>query len=241
MKVGRGNYVTFQDADDISDKCRLEKQLLQFHKNPELGICGTNGIAIDKDGKRTAEIIKPAKDSDIKSVLQERNAFIGSSIMVSRNVYEKIGGFRAFFDHMSYQDYDWAYLISDKFKAVNVQEPLYLYRQHTASNSKMMKLERLLALHYVKFLGDQRKKNNGVDALMKEELKSDFDEFRTSIKQPYLDDPSLMYREYAGLFMYGGLKSRAIKASWKGIKTNPSAFANYKTYLYCLRSFLFSK
>lgn len=241
LSLCRGDFITFQDADDISDKCRLEKQLKEFTGRPKLGICGTNGLAIDSKGNTTANLNKPGSDALIKSELQKRNAFIGSSIMVRREVYEKIGGFRPFFDHMSYQDYDWAYLISDNFEASNVQEPLYLYRQHNASNSKMMKLERLLASQYVRFLGDQRRENKGEDALMNASLRPALDRFIESIKKPYFQDPSRLYREYAALFMYGGLTQRATKAAGMAIKANPALLENYKTYLYCLRTLLFQK
>ena len=42
LKRVTGDYIAFQDADDWSEPDRLQKQLNEFDKDPQLGICFTN-------------------------------------------------------------------------------------------------------------------------------------------------------------------------------------------------------
>jgi glycosyltransferase involved in cell wall biosynthesis len=240
LKLTRGDYITFQDADDYSDRNRIRKQLECFKKDLDLGICGCSGRAIFKSGAYGISLIKPETHQEIKSQSIKYNAFIGSSIMISSKVYHDIGGFRNFFDGLSYQDYDWSCLIIEKYKAYNIPEELYFYRQHRGSASKIIKVDRLLAIEYVRYLSNQRRENKGHDALSDTALKADFEIIVRQLKEPFIKDSSKIYRDYAGLFMYGKLYIEALNAAWSAIKNKPRSVINYKTFLYCLRKSIFS-
>ena len=45
-----GDYITFQDADDVSVENRLEIQINEFLKDTELGLCTSNCKLVKKNG-----------------------------------------------------------------------------------------------------------------------------------------------------------------------------------------------
>ena len=57
---------------------------------------------------------------------------------------------------------------------------------------------------------------------------------------PQVDDPSYIYRDVAGYFMYLGNADAGMKNALSGIKKAPLKLINYRTYLYCLRKKLFA-
>lgn len=239
--LAKGDFITFQDADDWSDEKRIEKQIAVFEQNAHLGICGTNGIITNDSAKAIGSQEKPELDAGIKEKMLRNNPFIGASIMIPKKVYEEFGPYREFFDRIGNEDYDWSSLICERMPAYNIQEPLYFYRQHDNSVSRDINLDRFLSQKYVLFLAEQRAKNNGLDGLSSPELKQDFHSHIEELKSPYLKDSSLIYRDYAGLFMYGKSNKKAIKLAYIAISKKPLKFINWRTLLYCIRKSIFKR
>jgi hypothetical protein len=63
---------------------------------------------------------------------------------------------------------------------------------------------------------------------------------KEKLLEPYLTDPSLVYRELAASFMFNRLFLQAIMNSLQAIKKSPLAFVNYRTLQYCVRKSLIS-
>ncbi len=239
FKHAKGTFVTFQDADDYSSLDRIQKQLQAFDNDPDLSMCGTFAYTVTRERKNIRSINKPISYDNILNEIPYKNAFFCNTVMVRSEIYKDIGGYRMFFNQKGYQDYDWTFLIVEKYKSVNLPEYLYFYRQHGASNSKKAEVDRLLGIKYVQFLGEQRKNNQGKDALSEISLLPEFETYLQKIKSPYLYDKSLIFREYAANCMYQKLYKDAINKSLNAIRLEPFKLINYRTYIYCFRKSLF--
>jgi glycosyltransferase involved in cell wall biosynthesis len=235
LKLAKGEYITIHDSDDISHIHRLELLLKKFEKDKELGMVGSWAEIVAEDAKQTIGIDKrPENDSEIKEQIIHNSTFCGATVMIKREVYEKIGGYREYFEDLGYQDYDWTYLISDSFKVYNIQKPLYKYRQVPQSRSKRVDPKRVVSDKLVQFLAKQRKENNGKDCLM-ENNELPINKYLEELLIPYKKDSSLIYREFASGAMYNNMKMRAISLSWQAIKEKPLKLINWRTLFYCLR------
>ena len=229
----KGGYITFQDADDISYPNRLSEQVKAFEQDTKLGMVGTFSDIISTNGEILETAKRPISYEEVNEKIIESNAFIGATVMIKREVYEKIGGYREYFNRLAYQDYDWTYLIVEKYKSINLSHPLYQYRQHPTSTSKIVDPKRIVSDKLVKFLAKQRK-DNGVDCLQQNNPEI-LDKYFNKLLTPYKKDLSLIYREFAAGAMYSNMKKRAIDLSWQAIKKEPFKLINWRTIFYCMR------
>lgn len=233
MQQCMGEFIAFQDSDDISHCDRIDSQIKAFQQDKELGICGTNGSRIDHRGNHIGYITKPESYQEIMRTIGFRNPFIGSSIMISWEVYMSVGGFREYFKDFAHQDYDWAWLVLERYKGINLPGNHYQYRQHSASNSKLVNLKRRLSNKLVMFLGAQRH-HTGSDHVFEKKFES-LERYLGTIEKPYMINRSMLYREYAADFIYAKIYPKAIKMALTAIWYNPTSLMEYKLLLYCVR------
>lgn len=135
--LANGDFIAMQDADDISLPQRFEKQLKAFESQPELAVVGTNVINMDQEGN---EIERTAWPMDINSLmLVPKFEIKQNSFMVRSEAQKIIGGFHKVFDRVGYDDFYWAYRCAERFKMINLEEHLYMYRYNPNSMMRTMK------------------------------------------------------------------------------------------------------
>ncbi len=239
----KGDYIAFQDADDFSHPERLKVQLEAFMRDPDLMLCGTNFSYINKKSRVFYNENVVETDTGIKNKLSEKNMFQFPSLMVDSRVLEKVGGFREEFRQLGNisDDYDWILRISEKFKVGNVNhnENLYYYRSIPGSLTRSrFGASRLIGHRIAQYLAKQRKAT-GTDDLILHKM-ANLLTVKEKLLEPYLTDPSLVYRELAASFMFNRLFLQAIMNSLQAIKKSPLAFVNYRTLQYCVRKSLIS-
>lgn len=227
-----GDFITFQDSDDLSHPHRIYFQLQAFKKDRNLGICGTNGTRINQHDAFINTIEKPQSHTEIMELMKVRNPFIGSSLMITKQVYQLIGGYREYFDDFAYQDYDWAWLIAERFKAVNLPGQYYHYRQHSSSNSKKVSLKRRISLGLVQHLAKQRLQTGTDDVFdhNNDKLKS----LLQLLEKPYRQNPSKLYVDFATDFVYVKLYRKAIHMALLAVWNKPMGFQEHKLLLYII-------
>lgn len=228
-----GELVTFQDADDFSELTRLERQVAAFATDVDLGMCGTWVTLVDSRGDPIAEDRRPTSYAEIRSSLASRSPFCGATIMVRRDLLQTIGGYRDFFDGYSFQDYDWAYRIAERHKSINLPELLYSYRQHPASNSKIIAVRRAIGARLVQALARQRLAS-GADVVMQRDPVGQ-ERLIEELSRPYRLDPSLLYREAAAAQLSMRLWWPALRAAGMGVRARPWSLLNWRTLGYCAR------
>ena len=235
--LSKAELIAFQDADDISHKLRLAKQVDYLNKNDLISIVGTNFNLINLKG----DIIRSRNMIDDPDRLSEeiliRNPFQKPSILFRRKVYDKIGGFREGFLKLKNisEDYDWLLRASlfFRFGNINSPEPLYNYRSiPTAMTKDFTELSQFFGQDVAKFLFLQRKEK-GIDDL-DEGNYSAINAYIEELKEPFNRDPSLFFVKKTELLMYGGMSKAAILNALKAFKTKPN-ISNLNLLQYCLR------
>lgn len=140
IRCSRGRYLARQDADDISHKDRLTRQVLYLEKHPEIMLLGTACYLINEKG----ELLKAEKAVTgprcIQKKLIKKNCFNHGSVMFRRDIFERTGLYHEQFE--CGQDYDLFLRISENGQVENIADALYYYRLNPEGISmKRMQLQ----------------------------------------------------------------------------------------------------
>jgi len=127
IRLSKGKYIARVDVDDIATPRRLEKQIDFLNSNPEIGLVGSFGIKIDKVGQTIQKIILPVFDKKIRKELIKANVFIHGSVMVRKEIFEKVGYYNEIFKYA--QDYELWGRIAQIYKLHNLPEVLLIRRE----------------------------------------------------------------------------------------------------------------
>jgi len=137
-----GNYIAFQDADDWSEPDRIESQLQEFTKDPDLGICFTGYRYVSKTTWKPSRISLSNEElkrefldffkKDIK-----RDSTVCPTMMISREVLLKTKGYSSYFSGRVAEDIQWIYRILKDFRGITIGKPLYNYRLRDGSFSQI--------------------------------------------------------------------------------------------------------
>ncbi len=111
LLAAKGDLVTFHDADDGAPLNRLEKQVAEFLRDAELGMCSTNYILTNIDGSPKLERNWEIDYAGFKGIVKPEVLYCGATIMVRKEVLEDIGVYREFFNRLGAEDFDWLYRI----------------------------------------------------------------------------------------------------------------------------------
>lgn len=153
-----GGLIAFLDADDIWEPTKLEKQAAKFAEDPRIGLvhCGMREFCTETG--ETLALHMDGMEGNIAEdlLLWERPSVnvSGSVIMVSREAFERAGGFDS--RQKCGEDWDLCYRIAREFRVGFVAEPLVNYRSHgAAAHRNVMAMEAGMKLFYEKaFAGD---------------------------------------------------------------------------------------
>ncbi|WP_289020808.1 glycosyltransferase [Desulfobacter postgatei] len=146
LEKARGEFIARQDADDISHRSRLERQVRYLERRPDINLAGTHINFIDKNGKRFSTWRPPETHSDILNALTRYNCFCHGSVIFRKSCLEKTGPYNEFFLYT--QDYDLWCRIAECFKVTNIPEVLYDFRKEAGTISRK-KLSTQLDYHFL--------------------------------------------------------------------------------------------
>jgi glycosyltransferase involved in cell wall biosynthesis len=126
VDIARAALVAIQDADDLSSPDRLERQAAFLDAHPEVALVGTACKHVTEDGEELAVNHVPTTDGALRGELLERTPFPPASMMVRREVFLELGGYRAGLP--SGEDADFLLRLTDRHKLAALDEPLYVCR-----------------------------------------------------------------------------------------------------------------
>jgi glycosyltransferase involved in cell wall biosynthesis len=125
VRLARGDYVAFLDADDLWVPDKLERQLPLFDR-PDVGVVYTDFQCIDVKGAQIPTSRLRARTGRITNELLIENFVTGMTSLVRRECFESVGPFDELLPMGN--DYDLFLRISTKFEFAYLDHVTYLYR-----------------------------------------------------------------------------------------------------------------
>ena len=134
LKMAKGRYLAFLDADDLWHPEKLEQQL-QFMTSRNIGFSYSSYDCVDEVGNEIGKLVKTIGDLDYDAYL--RNTIIGcSTVMIDKTIVGEVTvpNFRTSEDTAT-----WLNILKKGFLAYAIEQPLtsYRIRQHSASSNKL--------------------------------------------------------------------------------------------------------
>ena len=129
LAEARAEFVAIQDADDIAEKDRLEKQLDFLRTHPTVGVLGTQIQVIDAKGKHLGYRCYPQENDAIVHAMQMFNPIAHPTVMFRKQTILTAGGYQ-YLTHTT-EDYElWSRLALREVRFANHPEVLLRYRVH---------------------------------------------------------------------------------------------------------------
>ncbi|MBI3759721.1 MAG: glycosyltransferase, partial [Deltaproteobacteria bacterium] len=127
LALARGEHVARQDADDLSDPGRLEKQVSFLDAHPEIALVGAGACVVDKAGHLLRKYRYPPDDAGLRVALLSRfNPLPHSSVMFRRDVAVSLDGWDERF--VKSQDYEFYLRLIEGHRIASLPEPLITLR-----------------------------------------------------------------------------------------------------------------
>lgn len=137
LSLARGTYLARMDADDISHVDRLALQVAHLDTRPDVGLVCSDVTVIDGAGRITGTQSEPDHPGDIllDGLLYRRRMkpIIHPSVMMRREVFETLGGYR---DFASAEDRDFWLRASERHRFSRMNQRLLSYRIHAGGLSR---------------------------------------------------------------------------------------------------------
>lgn len=134
LSLAKGEYITRQDADDISAPRRLETQVNFLDHHPDTDVVGTAVLLITGEGKPIKTAFTFETSEEIHDQLLDQMCLCGPTLLFRRKTTESIG-FKYNERLSGSEDYDFCLRMSEVTRITNISEPLYFYRQHDEATS----------------------------------------------------------------------------------------------------------
>jgi len=168
----KGEFITFQDADDYSAPNRLELLISFLKKNTDYSCVGSNVSKVDDADNELYVTNFPLSNSEIKTRFANTKVVMtGSSLLVKKEVIEKVGYYNLYFNRLGSEDVYWFSFILNYFKVSNIPDKLYYYRANPTSVSSFFKNPKTKVLHNLVVFLYKRRNLNKEDYLQSNKIK----------------------------------------------------------------------
>jgi len=127
--LARGKYIAQMDADDIAARNRLEWQIEFMERHAEMGVVGGAVELIDNRGRALYCMRCPVENEEIKSGLLLHNCFSNPAVVIRKEAFLSVGGYRRPFDRHA-EDYDLWLRIAERWRLANLEAVVVKYRIH---------------------------------------------------------------------------------------------------------------
>ncbi len=124
IAAAEGSLIAVQGSGDVSEPERIARQVALLAARPDVGVVGCHYENVVED----AQIVRlrtPNADEVTLDVLLKGNIFSHGEVMYRKDLYDRVGGYRAVFRFC--QDYDLWLRLSDITRFATV--PAMLYRR----------------------------------------------------------------------------------------------------------------
>jgi hypothetical protein len=132
LLLANGSLIARQDADDVAAPERIARQVEFLGCNPEVGLVGTWARIVPDAGSRPRYHRHPCSSAALKFELLFNNPFVHSSVMLRREVFAAVGGYRPEPEAQP-EDYDLWIRVARVWEVANLPEALEVYRETEGS------------------------------------------------------------------------------------------------------------
>lgn len=140
--LAQGKYIAVMDADDVSASGRLQCQVDLIEKHPQVGLVGGAAEWIDATGRPMWVLTFPTNDREIQETLLAHFPFCHSAVLIRREIFQRVGGYRAVFT--ASHDYDLCLRISEHAQCANLAQVVVKYRVHGSQVSMSKRKQQTL-------------------------------------------------------------------------------------------------
>ncbi len=131
-----GEIIARHDQDDISLPLRFERQVEFLLDNANCGMVGT-WAEIRTDDKSSNRIHQhPSDNASLQFFLLFDNPFVHSSVMIRREVFDKVGFYSIDCLRQPPEDYEFWSRVARNFEVANLPEVHLIYREIPTSMSR---------------------------------------------------------------------------------------------------------
>jgi GT2 family glycosyltransferase len=130
-RVAQGKYIAIMDADDVSLPNRLASQVDFMEEHPQVGLLGALADCMNSEGKSLGfrvHLNPPTDDEKIRLALREQSPFCQPTIMLRREAFEVVEGYRPVLAQA--EDYDLFVRIAERFCCAGLEQVVLNYRIH---------------------------------------------------------------------------------------------------------------
>jgi glycosyltransferase involved in cell wall biosynthesis len=184
----RGALLARLDADDRALPRRLGAQVDYMSRHPDVGLLGTWAERIDAQGAVSGRIAPETRSGELARILQSKNPFIHSTIMVRAELARQLAGYRPAFEGA--EDYDFWLRIADISKVANLPEFLAQYRRHPLSMSNRQAIRQAFSVRLAQRSAQWRNQGR-LDPADKLDAPADW---RTASADSFFADIAVLYR-----------------------------------------------
>lgn len=134
IRSAKGKYIARQDADDLSDPGRLERQVEYLERHREVGLVGCNVLVIDESGRSLVAREFPRASDTLKHRLitgENGNPFVHGATVFRKSTAIDAGLYRPEFKQA--QDLDLWLRIAERSQLGSIREIAYRWRIRRSS------------------------------------------------------------------------------------------------------------
>lgn len=121
IEAARAPIVAVQDADDLSDPTRLERQLAVLESSLDVAVVGCRMREVDADGRELTPRTAFAA-GDVRGVLLRFNPIPNTAAMFRRDAVLGVGGYDARYRYAT--EYDLWLRLAERWRVVTIDEVL---------------------------------------------------------------------------------------------------------------------
>lgn len=141
IRLAQGEYIVWQDADDISIPTRIERQLRYMEVHPRVGIVGGFLEFFSDNGSSSGMRKYCETDSELRKNIFRYSPVAQPAAMIRKQCLDEVGEYDLRYPPA--EDLDMSFRIGKKHEFANIQEVVIRYREHpsSATFTRLKKIE----------------------------------------------------------------------------------------------------
>ncbi len=142
LRLAKGEFIAFQDSDDLWHPNKLKQQLDLLKRNTNVGLVYSPKLTVDMSGNEIHPPRRACHRGYITTALFQDIFIATPSVIIRRDVFETIGFFNEELPVAS--DYEYWLRASTRFQFDYVDEPLVTCRKHSSNITSKDKIRNQL-------------------------------------------------------------------------------------------------